>query len=307
MALRSLNEIDSITDVSIPLDVRGWRVQTLIDREKVGSVHDVLIDTDGAARYLDVELGLFKRHVLLPVGQGVVDQTKDVVWVQAMRSDAFEHIPAYAHDLQSLDAVDEQRLINSYDEHSAAARYDRPEYGGAVIRDAGQDEKLLGASSVELRRLSNLGDYTVAEDDPDPRGWALLGRNDERLGEVDDLVVDPKAMKARYLDVSLGESVLGGDRGARVLVPVGYARVDAEDKKVRVPFLSRDDAEALPVYRDEFDDDYEDIVERSFARRHDTPQYAHPRYDAERLYSTRMPEPLRRSRRDAICDVGLRR
>ena len=47
MALRSVNQLDSATVLSIPVDVRGWEVRTSLDDDKVGKVHDVLVDEAG--------------------------------------------------------------------------------------------------------------------------------------------------------------------------------------------------------------------------------------------------------------------
>ena len=52
--------------------------------------------------------------------------------------------------------------------------------------------------------------YKVADDDPDVRGWEVTGSDGRRIGEVDDLLVDPAALRARYLEVRLDRSLLEG-------------------------------------------------------------------------------------------------
>ena len=54
--------------------------------------------------------------------------------------------------------------------------------------------------------------YKVAEGDPDVRGWAVIGQDGRRIGEVDDLLVDTHAMKVRYLEVRLDRDLLASDR-----------------------------------------------------------------------------------------------
>jgi hypothetical protein len=62
------------------------------------------------------------------------------------------------------------------------------------------DEALPESTLVPLRRLSN---YRVAPGDPDVCGWLVLGADGRKIGEVDDILVDTGALRARYLDVTL--------------------------------------------------------------------------------------------------------
>lgn len=66
--------------------------------------------------------------------------------------------------------------------------------------------------------------YKVAEGDPDVRGWAVIGQDGRRIGEVDDLLVDTHAMKVRYLEVRLDRDLLGAGR------PDGDARIVEGEK-----------------------------------------------------------------------------
>ena len=61
------------------------------------------------------------------------------------------------------------------------------------------DAALPGSPVVPLRTLHN---YRIAEGDPDVRGWEVLGADGNKIGEVDDLLVDTHALKARYLEVA---------------------------------------------------------------------------------------------------------
>ena len=71
-----------------------------------------------------------------------------------------------------------------------------------------------------LQRLSKSSDYAVAPNEADVRGWTVVGRDGERIGEVDDLLIDPARMKVAQLDVD----IKGGDH---ISVPAdevqGYA------------------------------------------------------------------------------------
>jgi uncharacterized protein (TIGR02271 family) len=93
--------------------------------------------------------------------------------------------------------------------------------------------------------LNQLHGYEVADDDPDIRGWQVLAGDGRGIGEVDQLLVDTDAMKVRYLDVDLDDG-LAGDRHA--LVPIGYARLDPDQRRVFVDGLSATQVAALPAY-----------------------------------------------------------
>lgn len=313
MAFRSLRELDILTDVQVPIDLRGWEVRTSVDAKSVGKVHDVLVDESGAARYLDLDLGALRRHVLLPVGQARTDEHTDVLWVQGVDSEGLKRIPEYGHDPDSLNAEAERRLADEYD-GVTRHRYHRAEYGGlgaATGVSGSPDPTVLGTEEVRLRRLGELSEYEVADHDPDPRGWSVVGAAGEKLGEVDDLVVDPQALKARYLEVELDRDVVS-DRHTdrRALIPVGYARVEEDGHRVRVDALGRSDADTLPRFGERFDDEYEERIDRHFAARfHGEARYGHPRYQAERLYGARAAGTGSITRDPAtgrICDVRLR-
>ena len=78
-----------------------------------------------------------------------------------------------------------------------------------------------------LQRLSDTGDFQVAPDQPDVRGWSVVGGSGEVIGKVDDLLVDPGRMKVVELDVD----VKGGDH---ITIPAVEAEVDRTRHEVRI-------------------------------------------------------------------------
>jgi stress response protein YsnF len=82
--------------------------------------------------------------------------------------------------------------------------------------------------------LNELGEFTVADGAPDPRGWPVYAADRRQVGTVEDLLVDLDAMRVRYLDVRVEGAVMDAGRGPeRVLIPVGLARVlDDADRLV---------------------------------------------------------------------------
>ncbi len=85
-------------------DVRGWEVRTAHDSEKVGKVHDLVLDDTGRFRYLEVDTGGFfsAKRVLLPLGLARVDEAEDVIWVPGMSKEQFKAIPEYTGELGSI-------------------------------------------------------------------------------------------------------------------------------------------------------------------------------------------------------------
>lgn len=112
-------------------------------------------------------------------------------------------------------------------------------------------------NSESLRRLSE-ADYEVAPGEYDVRGWRVIAANDERIGTVDDLIIDPSAGKVRYLAVDVDRKVAGLDRDRRVLIPIGNAELDTHDKLVLLSGMTRAAISNLPDYTGaNFDTDYD--------------------------------------------------
>ena len=140
--------------------------------------------------------------------------------------------------------------------------------------------------------LDELDDYEVAEGDPDVRGWEVFGSDGQRIGRVDELLVDVVARKVRYLDVEIGAESDAGGR-THVLVPIGYARLEHDDHVI-IDGLTRASVASVPVYspgsltpddetrlRTHFDRDYAAGTASS------ADFYAHDLYDESRFYAGR--------------------
>jgi len=88
---------------------------------------------------------------------------------------------------------------------------------------SGSDSAGVGpdpASAAQLRRLSDVKGLDVASGEPDVRGWEVRTVGGDRLGRVDDLLVDESSREVVMLDVSLRE----GDR--HIEVPIRSAQLD---------------------------------------------------------------------------------
>lgn len=69
-------------------------------------------------------------------------------------------------------------------------------------------------------------EYTVAEEDLDPRGLTIYGDDNKPGGKVIDLWIDQSEAIIRYLEIDAA--------GQNVLVPVPFVRINREKKRVDV-------------------------------------------------------------------------
>ena len=130
------------------------------------------------------------------------------------------------------------------------------------------DPRLDRGRGTEVGRLARLGDldqYTVAEAEPDVRGWQVLTREAAAAGTVADLVVDLLAMRVCYLDVQLDKDALRLRRARHVLVPIGTAWLN-EDEKVVGLGVTAAELIAAPAYDPRsFSDAHEEVLRQRYA------------------------------------------
>lgn len=86
--------------------------------------------------------------------------------------------------------------------------------------------------AADLRKLSDIHDFTVAAGDPDPRGWDVRASDGTDVGRVNDLVVDTAAMKAKYLDIEV-DRTLTRSRERHVLVPTESVAIGQRERNLR--------------------------------------------------------------------------
>ena len=103
----------------------------------------------------------------------------------------------------------------------------------------------------EVGRLAHLDDvkdrFKVADGNPDVRGWDVITYDGQKLGEVEDLLVDTGLRKVRYLETKVDTELLGRDDEQWMLIPIGMGRID--DEKDEVWLNARlEDVRAMPVH-----------------------------------------------------------
>lgn len=104
-------------------------------------------------------------------------------------------------------------------------------------------------------------DYRTHFEDRDIIGYGLYN-GDDKIGSVDDLLVDEASGQFRYLVISTGAWIFG----KKVLLPIGRARIDNSNHRVFADGLTKDQVENLPEFTDEqaIDYDYEENVRGSY-------------------------------------------
>ena len=207
-------------------DVRGWEARTLVDDCPAGHVRELLVDEAGHVRWLVLELQ-GGRCVLLPAGQGRADRARRRIWVPGFARDQLGQLPEHDLAAGAPDAEREAALLAAYD--------------AALLREPTAPPELPPIGDVVP--LSSMPDLRVAEGESDPRGWTVRGTADEPLAQVVELLVDTTIMKVRHLVCRVD-----GEAGRRVLLPIGYAHLDAEREAVCIARLTAADLAELPAW-----------------------------------------------------------
>lgn len=296
MALHSVSESKNVRFDEGTYDLRNFEVRGRSDKDRIGTVHDVLVDDNGRARYVCIRHDNDK-HTLIPAGQTRADQRNRRLMVPGMTSESFRDVPEYSHDPAVIDANYERKLSSSYSgAYSDETFHERPEYRGS-----GFTRGTTGTASGKLGRLDQLSDYKVADGDIDPRGWKVIARDGSELGEVDHLIADTGNMRVRYLAVKIDRNI---DKNRRtVLIPTGHVNLDDRRNRVVAGGLDRNCIAAIPEYKGgQITRDEERRIATACEQPYAAPerQYAHPRYRDEHLWD----EEARISRSEEELKVG---
>jgi photosynthetic reaction center H subunit len=208
-------------------DFIGWAV-TAANGANVGTVSDILIDRRGQVRYLAVDPGFFKKQYLLPVeamewGEGSLQAS----WTDA----EVRRLPPYDSGVPlTAEVLEEMRTAfpRHYGEHAGSAF--EPGEGPSVVP------------------LKDAKDFRLAKGAPNLKGWNVYGGDNEKLGTVHQMLVDPVAMKVRYLDVDLSDDLFGMVDDRHVLVPLEAVELRERSQDAWVQGVAARDIARLPAY-----------------------------------------------------------
>lgn len=173
---------------------------------------------------------------------------------------------------------------------------------------------------MKHRRLQELdrSDFEIVDGEPDIRGWDVRNETGNKIGEVEDLIVDAAQKKVRYLLVDLDDNELDLDH-RKVLLPIGLAQLHRDDDDVILPGIREAQLRQLPDYdKDHLDAEIEGRICTALGRSSnattaggaDVPQdfYTHEYYNADNLYKNRLHEatPVQQQRTESEYERGLK-
>ena len=179
-------------------------------------------------------------------------------------------------------------------------------------------------------RLQELdhSNFEIVKGDPDIRGWDVRYKNGEKIGSVEELILDTKAKKIRYMVVDLDENELRLEH-RKIFIPIGFAELDNQHDDVLIPNVSIDQLCRLPDYkRNSLTPELERSIASIFGRKvnvepiasikreerkvieenddMDPDFYTHEHYNADNLYKNRANRQKKPRLQDSDYDNGLR-
>lgn len=95
-------------------DIKSFSVYDY-SNDKIGSVHDIIVDESGRFRYLVLDTGfwIFGKKVLLPVGRASIDYSQQRVYAKGLTKEQAERLPEY-DDSMTVDYDYEEQVRTVY-------------------------------------------------------------------------------------------------------------------------------------------------------------------------------------------------
>ena len=207
-------------------DIVGWHVEDR-DGSRLGDVADLLFGRDGRVRFLAVNLGLFRKQVLIPAER--VEWGAGALVVSAWTSGQVKALPAYEPAAPITAAV--------LDEMERA----HPRFY------SGEPEPRIGGPA-RVVPLSEARDFKLAGGAPDLRSWTVFAADNERVGDIREMLVDPDAMKVRFVSVDLADDLFNLREDRHVLVPMEVIELRERGQDAWVQGSTARQIAALPAY-----------------------------------------------------------
>ena len=208
-------------------DLTGWTVADGAGAN-VGTVSDLLIGRDGRVRYLAVKRGMLGGTVLIPVEQ--LDWGERSMRLNRWTEADVRRLPPYDADAPlSAEAVAEMERAH-------------PRFYGPPLEDAPEP------GETRIVPLREAREFRLPKSAPNPRGWSVFGTDHERVGVVEDMLVDPGMMKVRYLDVDVSDDLFLLREDRHVVVPMEAVELRERGEDVWVRGLTAREIAALPAY-----------------------------------------------------------
>ena len=104
-------------------------------------------------------------------------------------------------------------------------------------------DKMKHSRLQELDR----SDFEIVKGEPDIRGWDVRYLTGQKLGAVEELILDAQEKKVRYMIVDLDDNELKLVH-RKILIPIGMAELDRKEDDVLIPNISLEQLSRLPEY-----------------------------------------------------------
>lgn len=203
-------------------DIKGYSVYAQGD-DKVGSVHDILVDdVDGRFRYFIVDTGfwVFGKKVLVPVGMVSIEQSEKRLYVNGLTRQQVEDLPNF-DDLEKLDFEHEEQVRGVYRSGTTTAGMT----GATTAGLAGAAMPTSGSSTSGASDAAYSYDRDSYSYDQDASLYNLNSPNQESLRLYEERLVANK-QRTKTGEVAIGKHV--ETQTAQVEVPVERERVVIE-------------------------------------------------------------------------------
>jgi sporulation protein YlmC with PRC-barrel domain len=207
----------------------GWSV-TDPDGTGVGTVTELLLGRDGRVRFLAVKRGMLGSSILIPADE--LTWGDDAMRLSRWSADEAKALPAWDADTPlSGDLLEE--MARAHPRHyGTPPQWDAP--------SAAEGERIVP--------LSEARDFRLPKDAVDPRGWVVFAADRERLGTVAGMLVDPRELKVRYLDVDVADDLYRLKEDRHVVVPMEAVQLRERGRDAWVGGLSAREVARLPAY-----------------------------------------------------------
>lgn len=169
----------------------------------------------------------------------------------------------------------------------------------------GDTDSLNTVAAGQLVHFDDLDDFKIAEGEPDIRGWDVRGTDGQKIGKVEDLLVDTAAMKVRYIEVRLDKEIArqvaqNADMSAHHVPQVGRLadQLLTDDDRTSDPDAAR--YMLVPIGVARLDEDKDDVLLDA----HATQMVGIPAYDREPLTRDRETDIVRSYGANANASAG---
>lgn len=190
-------------------DIKSYSVYADASDEKVGSVHDILVDEMGRIRYVVIDTGfwIFGKKVLLPVGRARIDYVNERLYTLGLTKEGAELLPEYDDDM-TVDYDYEERVRSGYRDpkYKSPVGYNRDEY------NYDRDPDLYDTREQDHGTIRLYEERLIADKERHHAGTVTVGKNVKtEVANVSVPVEKERVVVERRTPTNAGEPVAPGE------------------------------------------------------------------------------------------------